>query len=171
MLSHVITQIVDAITRAYLDKSTNVNIDEDPQGDYTIRMHKFYNILGWSCAVIAVVPLVAMIFDMPDLLTLLVLVPFYLLMFGFFAALGILTYRNHQVVFNHTYIVVTTPLGKVKTATWKSIVEVRFNSTTGFAKLTDQNGQKLRVNQHLVGRNDLIRMLHRQTGIYFNFPD
>lgn len=171
MLSHIITPIVEAITREYLRKKTDIHTEKDWQGDFTLRVHKFYNILGWGCATIACVPIIGFLFDPPDLLTLLIVVPSFILMFGFFAALGIMSYRNHKVVFNKTYLMVTTPLGKVKTTTWKKIVGIKFNATTGFLKLTDEDGQKLRVNQHLVGRSDFLHMLQMQTGAIVNFPD
>lgn len=169
MLSHVITQVVEIITREYLRKSTDIKTDKDWQGDFTLRMHILYSILGWCCAALGCVGVAGLISDEWNKANLVIYTIGFLLC-GFFAALGILSYRNHKVVFNKTWLIVTTPLGKVKTTTWKKIVSTTFNPTTGFLKLTDEDGQQLRVNQHLVGRRDLVHMLQMQTGLIANFP-
>lgn len=166
MISHVVTQLVEG----YLKKATKNNIAADLQQEFTLRMQKAYNIAGYVCLGIASLSLVPPIFEKPDALYYFIVVPFILLFFGFFGALFILCCRHHRVVFNDTYIVVWSPLGKEKTTTFKKIVKTKFNATTGFLTLIDEDGQKLRVNQHLTGLHKFITRLRVKTGLYAVLP-
>lgn len=166
MLSHVITLVVEAITRHHLNKATGANIDANWQNDFTLRMQKLYNVLGWICIGFAVFTILPLIIEHPNMIYLFVLLPFGLFFFGGAGILLILYYRNHQVIYDDTYIVVTGPLKKVITSRWDKIVDTQFNSTTGLLTLIDEDGQKLRMNQHLVGLQKFTTLLAKKTGLY-----
>lgn len=166
MFSHVIILIAEAISTHQLNKATGKNITANWQNDFTLRMQKAYNILGWICIGIAAFSIVPLITGHPNNIYLFILLPFGLLFFGGAGWLFILYYRNHQVVFDDTYIVVTGPFKKVTTSRWDKIVTTKFNNTTGLLTLTDEDGQKLRMNQHLIGLQKFTHLLTAKTGLY-----
>lgn len=168
-ISHLITAIVDAIAKHYMKKPTGKSIEADLVGNYTLRMQKTYNILGWFCTTLFVIATVGITFDNstdgPSNAFAYVIPAFGFLILGGGGVLCILYYRNHQVVFDATYIEVTNPLGKVKTSTWDKIIKTKFSHTTGLLTLTDSDGQKLRVNQHLIGLGTFVHLLESKTGL------
>ena len=159
-ISHAITTALEAL----INKATAKRIVADWEGKYTLRMQKAYNILGWICGVIACCPIVALFFEMPVNISEWVIFGFLFVSFGFAAALCILYYRNHRVVFDKTYIEVTSPLGKVTTSTWNKIVKTTYSYNAGVLTLIDSEGQKLKVNHHLIGLNTFLSLLGSKTG-------
>ena len=160
-ISHAITMALEAL----INKATGKHIAADLEGRYTLRMQKAYNILGWICVVIACSPVVALFFEMPTKIGAWIVLGLLFFSFGFAAALCILYYRNHQVAFDTTYIEVTSPLRKVTTSTWDKIVQTKYSYNAGLLTLIDSDGQKLKINHHLIGLSTFISLLESKTGL------
>jgi hypothetical protein len=161
-ISHAITMALEAL----INRATGKRIEADWEGRYTLRMQKAYNILGWICGVIACSPVVALFFEVPTNIGGWVAFGFLFFSFGFAAALCILYYRNHQVVFDKTYIEVTSPLRKVTTSTWDKVVKTKYSYNAGLLTLIDSDGQKLKINHHLIGLATFVSLLESKTGFW-----
>jgi hypothetical protein len=70
------------------------------------------------------------------------------------------------VVFDKTYIEVTSPLRKVTTSTWDKVVKTKYSHNAGLLTLIDSNGQKLKINHHLIGLATFVNLLESKTGLW-----
>lgn len=160
-----IEEVITIALEALVNKATGRRIAADFEGRYILRMQNAYNILGWVCGVIAGSPVVALFFEVPTDISGWIAFGFLFFSFGFAAALCILYYRNHQVVFDKTYIEVTGPLRKVKTSSWAKVVKTKYSYNAGLLTLIDSDGQKLRINHHLIGLATFVSLLETKTGL------
>jgi hypothetical protein len=153
-----------ALTLRYLHKSTSKSISTDDKGQFSIRMHKLYNIVGIISIVLCLVITIGPILAGESDIGIYIMTFFMFLLFGGLGLLCILYYRNHNVLFDTTSITVQSPFGKLKSTSWQKLAKASFNPTSGMLILTDSDGQKLKIHQHLVGLNKFIRMLEIKTG-------
>jgi hypothetical protein len=89
------------------------------------------------------------------------------LMFLIFIGLGLLCvlfYRNHYLRFDNSTIEVRSAFAKTKIINWEEIKSVSFNPSSGLITLKNQNGQKIKVHQHLIGLGRFISYLETKTG-------
>jgi hypothetical protein len=166
IFAQAISLLLEAFTKHQIEKATSANIEADIQKDFTLRMQKAYHIVGWICIGIAAASLLPIILGEPITIFFMIGLPFFILFFGGAGVLFILYYRNHQVVFDDTYIIVTNPLKKVTTSRWDKLVKTKFNITTGLVTLTDEDGQQLKLNQHLIGLKTFAARLAAKTGLH-----
>ncbi|QHS59230.1 hypothetical protein [Chitinophaga agri] len=160
-IEHAITVVAEAM----INKGTGRRPEVDFGGIYTLRMQTAYNILGWICACIAFIPVVVLFFEMPANTGEWLAFGFLFFSFGFMAARCILYYRNHKVIFDKTYIEVTSPLRNVTTSTWDKIVRAKYSYNAGLLTLTDMHGQQLKINHHLIGLAAFVNLLESKTGL------
>lgn len=152
------------LTLRYLNKSAGKSISSDENGQFTIRMHKLYNIAGIISLILCLVVTIGPMLTEEADLALYVMTFFMFLLFGGLGLLCVLYYRNHYVLFDTTKIEVQSPFGKCKTTYWNRLVKATFNPASGLLTLIDSDGQKLKVHQHLVGLGKLVGMLESKTG-------
>ncbi|SDF55051.1 hypothetical protein [Chitinophaga filiformis] len=159
-ISHAITMALEAV----INRATKKRVEANWEGRYILRMQKAYSILGWVCGMIACTPIVVLFFEVPSDISGWIALGFLFFSMGFAAALCILYYRNHQVAFDKTYIEVTSPLRKVTTSTWDKVVRTKYSYNAGLLTLIDSDGQKLKINHHLIGLSTFVSMLESKTG-------
>lgn len=156
--------LVTALIHYFLEKKTRIKPELDERGLYTLYMPRFYNIMGYSCLAIgAVFPIAAITVDKSGpAISLLFLICF--LMFFAFGVLSILFYRNHRVYFDNTYIEVSNCMGKTKATRWIDLASAKFDINSSMIILKDHNGEKLGVQQHLVGLAYFLQLLEAKKG-------
>ncbi|MBW8684743.1 hypothetical protein [Chitinophaga rhizophila] len=159
-IAHVITAALEIL----INKATVKHIENDWEGRYTLRMQKAYYILGWICGLIAITPVLVLTFEVPTDIAGWIAFGGIFLGAGFFAVLSILYYRNHQVIFDKKYIEVTSPIRNVTTTTWDKVVKVKYSYNAGLITLIDRDGQKLKINHHLIGLHTFLSVLENKTG-------
>jgi len=152
------------LSLAYLNKATAKPPIANGQGQYLLRMHKLYNYVGilavlLACVFVIVPPLV----ETMDIAMAIMAIAM-LLIFGGLGTLCLIYYRNHYLLFDENIIEVRNPKGQIRTISWHDIERASFNSFTGFLILTDRNGGKLKIHQHLVSLGKFVALLEDKTG-------
>lgn len=151
------------LTLSYLSKATSRDIVSNEQGQYLIRMHKLYYIVGIIALVFSVVFIVSpLIVDDPDL-SLYIIIFCMLLLFGGLGILSVLYFRRHYVLFDSTKVEVSSPFGGTKNLFWSEITKAKFNPSSGLLTLTNKNGDKAKVHYHLVGFPRFVEQLEKKT--------
>ncbi|RXK86077.1 hypothetical protein [Filimonas effusa] len=147
----------------YLKGATAKKINANEQGQFMLRMHVLYNIVGWVSLVISLIVVAGVFFlEAPDML----MYGLMLFMFLFFGGLGLLSvlyYRNLYVLFDDSRIEVRDIRGKVKVTTWQQIVSARYSVNSGLLLLTDDEGQKLKIHCQSVGMGKFVAFLEDKT--------
>jgi hypothetical protein len=153
------------LTLNYLSKATNKTVARTEHGQYLLRMHKLYNIVGIISLVIAAVFLIAPVIS-DDLKPMFYVIVFLmLLLFGGLGLISILYFRKHWVLFDETKLDICGPFGKQKSICWNDIAKAGFNPTTGLVTLRTKSGEKVRVHYHLVGFSTFVRYLETKTAL------
>ena len=151
------------LTLIYLSKATSKEIVSNEQGQYLLRMHKFYYIVGAIGLVFGAIFIVSpLIVDDPDL-TFYIIVFLMLLLFGGLGLLSVLYFRRHYVLFDETKVEVRSPFGGTKNLLWNEIAKAKFNPSSGLLTLTSKTGDRVMVHYHLVGFPRFVEQLENKT--------
>lgn len=151
------------LTLSYLSKATSKDVVSNEQGQYTLRMHKLYYIVGIIALVFAAAFIISpLIVDDPDLV-LYITIFCMLLLFGGLGLLSVLYFRRHYVLFGDTNVEVGSPFGKRKSLFWNEITKAKFNPSSGLLTLTSNTGDKVRVHYHLIGFPKFVEQLENKT--------
>ena len=151
------------LTLRYLSKATSKEVVNNEQGQYFLRMHKLYYIVGVIALVLgAVFILSPIIIDDPDL-TLYIIVFLLLLLFGGLGLISVQYFRRHYVLFDDTKLEVSSPFGDIKSLLWNEIADAKFNASSGLLTLISKTGKKVKVHYHLVGFPKLVEQLENKT--------
>jgi len=151
------------LTLSYLAKATSKEVVSNEQGQYLLRMHKLYYIVGIIALAFAAVFIISpLIVDDPDL-GLYITIFCMLLLFGGLGLLCVLYFRRHFVLFDDTNVEVSSPFGKKKNLLWNEISRAKFNPSTGLLTLTSNTGDKVKVHYHLVGFPKFVEQFESKT--------
>ena len=158
-----IVSLAVATTLTYLNKATKKNVTANESGEFILRMHKLYKITGYIAIVIGLIVTIGPIFsDKPGKEIYLLMFLMFLIFIGL-GTLSVLYYENHYLLFDNSKIEVRNALGKTKTINWNDVQKAKFNPTSGLLTLSDSNGIKVRIHQHLVGLGKFITCLESRT--------
>jgi hypothetical protein len=158
------------LTLSYLSKATNKTVARTEHGQYLLRMHKLYNVVGIISLVIAAVFLIAPVIS-GDVKPMFYVIGFVmLLLFGGLGLLSVLYFKKHWVLFDETKLDVCGPFNKQKSIYWNDIVKTGFNPSTGLVTLRTKSGEKVRVHYHLVGFSTFVRYLESKTRLTVRIP-
>jgi hypothetical protein len=151
------------LTLSYLSKATSKEVISNERGQYLLRMHKLYYIVGIIALVFgAVFTISPIIVDDPDL-ALYIIVFLMLLLFEGLGLLSVLYFRRHYVLFDDTKVEVRSPFGGTKSLLWNEIAKAKFNLSSGLLTLTNKTGEKVKVHYHLVGFPRFVEQLENKT--------
>lgn len=151
------------LTLSYLSKATSKEVVSNEEGQYLLRMHKLYYIVGIIALVFGAIFVVSpLIVDHPDL-TLYIIIFLMLLLFGGLGLLSVLYFRRHYVLFDDTKVEVSSPFGGTKSLLWNEIAKANFNPSSGLLTLTSKTGDKAKVHYHLVGFPRFVEQLENKT--------
>lgn len=161
---YVLTGLCISLALSYLNKATGKKVTANQQGEYLLRMHKFYYVLGVISVIIGTVFLVVPpLVDDVDIVMLIVIF-FMLLIFGGLGLLCLLYYKNHYLLFDSNRIEVRSHIGKTSSIHWDDIKRAQFNAFSGLLILTTYSGGKLKIHQHLVGLVQFVNQLEERKG-------
>ncbi|HEU4470180.1 MAG TPA: hypothetical protein VFR58_03780 [Flavisolibacter sp.] len=153
-----------ALTLSYLSKATNKDVKENEQGQYLLRMHKLYFIVGIIALVFAGVFIASPLFvDNPDI-GLYITIFCMLLLFGGLGILSVLYFKKHYVLFDETTLKVGSPFGGVKSINWNEITKAKFSPVSGLLTLTGKAGERVKIHYHLIGFTNFVGQLEKKTG-------
>ena len=161
-LMPAITGILTALIIGYLNKSARKKVRPTLSNHYVLRLHKFYWYFGIGSILLGLVGFIAaglLVLDANGW----VIGLFFLLLFGGLGFLCAIWYINHSIHFNNKMIQTTSVFKKKTVVTWDAISSVEFKATSGLLVFTDIKGQKAKAHQHLVGFNELLRMMEAKT--------
>jgi hypothetical protein len=151
------------LTLSYLSKATSKDVVGNEQGQYILRMHKLYYIVGVIALVFAAVFIISpLIVDDPDF-GLYITIFCMLLLFGGLGLLSVLYFRRHYVLFDDTNVEVSSPFGKRKCLLWNEVTKAKFNPSSGLLTLTSKTGDKVSVHYHLIGFPKFVEQLENKT--------
>ena len=162
IISYACVALLTGIFLKYLNRATGKIVKPNGIDQYFLRMNKFYNIAGYIAMCICLVFIIGSIITLEFELAVFVMVFFIVIIFGGLGLLGVLLYRNHYLLFSSTKIEVRSVFGKTKITTWNKIQNVSFSQNSGLITITD-DGQKLKVHQHLVGLSKFVAYLEDKT--------
>ncbi len=162
IISYACVALLTGIFLKYLNRATGKIVKPNGIDQYFLRMNKFYNIAGYIAMCICLVFIIGSIITLEFELAVFVMVFFIVIIFGGLGLLGILLYRNHYLLFSSTKIEVRSVFGKTKITTWNKIQNVSFSQNSGLITITD-DGQKLKVHQHLVGLSKFVAYMEDKT--------
>ena len=162
IISYACVALLTGIFLKYLNRATGKIVKPNGINQYFLRMNKFYNIAGYIAMCICLVFIIGSIITLEFELAVFVMVFFIVIIFGGLGLLGILLYRNHYLLFSSTKIEVRSVFGKTKITTWNKIQNVSFSQNSGLITITD-DGQKLKVHQHLVGLSKFVAYMEDKT--------
>lgn len=145
-----------------MNRATGKIVKPNGIDQYFLRMNKFYIIAGYIAMCICLVFIIGFIIALEFELAVFVMVFFIVLILGGLGLLGVLLYRNHYLLFSSTKIEVRSVFGKTKITTWNKIKNVSFSQNSGLITITD-DGQKLKVHQHLVGLSKFVAYMEDKT--------
>lgn len=147
----------------YLAKATSKDIVSNEEGQFLLRMHKLYYIIGIIALVFAVVFIVSpLIVDHPDL-ELYIIIFFMLLLFGGLGLLSVLYFKRHYVLYDDAKLQVCSPFGSTKSLFWNEIAKAKFNPSSGLLTLTSKTGDKVKVHYHLIGFPKFVEQFENKT--------
>jgi len=154
---------VTSVAYYFLNKAASRPVSSTPHGVYTIRMAKFYGIIGYICIALAIIPLIIAPFttdnDIGTYISMLVI----FILFGFLGVLSVFYYRNHRVTFNHQYVLIRDVFNREKRAEWSEFEKAKFNPSSGSITFKAKDGRKCRIHQHLIGFSTFVRVMEAQT--------
>ncbi len=162
IISYACVALLTGIFLKYLNRATGKIVKPNGIDQYFLRMNKFYNIAGYIAMCICLVFIIGSIITLEFELAVFVMVFFIVIIFGGLGLLGVLLYRNHYLLFSSTKIEVRSVFGKTKITTWNKIQNVSFSQNSGLITITD-DGQKLKVHQHLVGLSKFVAYMEDKT--------
>jgi hypothetical protein len=151
------------LTLTYLRKATSKNVVGNEQGQYLLRMHKLYYIVGIIALIFGAVFTVSALI-LADLdLALYIIIFSMLLLFGGLGLLCVLYFRRHYVLFDGMKVEVGSPFGQTKSLFWSEIAKAKFNPFSGLLILTSNREEKVKVHYHLVGFSKLVEQVENKT--------
>ena len=160
---YAIVGMTVAATLSYLNKATGKHVDSNEKGEFLLKMHKLYKIVGYVSLVIGLIVTIGPILtDKPDAAIFIMMFLMFLIFIGL-GLLCVLFYRNHYLRFDNSTIEVRSAFAKTKIINWEEIKSVSFNPSSGLITLKNQHGQKIKVHQHLIGLGRFISYLETKT--------
>ena len=145
----------------YLNKSSIKEVEPSEDGITVLRMNKFYQYIGWGAVCIGVLSCVIPLFY-PEEEDIYLFGIFALSLFGGLGAAFVLYGRNHWLEFNDESITVQNWKGKAETVAWNDIKDVRFNTISGYVKISGPK-KTLNIHMHLVGLRTFLNKMEEKT--------
>ena len=135
---------------------------ENNLGDSVYSLPKLYGIIGIISVSISFIVIIASLieFTLENLTTKL----FLILLFGGLGLPLILMTWVNKVIIDPTEIIQRNMWGKIKTIKLKEIQKIKFNNILSELVINDENN-KIRCHENLIGFNDLVSRLSRSTNI------
>lgn len=131
-----------------------------------LRLPRFFGVMGWISAVIAVVmaagAISLMISDQPGGGSFILAVCG---MFGWMAFMLLRDARNHRLAYNDASFRVTDGAGITRTCSWADVVSGRVHPISKMIHLSTRSGHVLKVNAYLIGSDAFFAELARHTGL------
>ncbi len=151
------------LTSRYLSKATNKEVVRNELGQYLLRMHKLYYIVGIIAfvfgAIFSITPIITKDADIVSYIIMFLV----LFLFGGLGLLAVLYFKRHYVLFDDTKIEVGSPFGNIKCILWTEITKAKFYPSSGLLTLTNKTGEKMKLHSHLVGFPRFIEQLESKT--------
>jgi hypothetical protein len=160
---YLIISILILIFLFLINKSSNKEIEFNKNETVTFRMNKFYLYFGIIGLFIGLISSISIFLNERDFL----LAITFFTMFSSSGLFLVLMYKNHQITTLENKIEIFNTIGKKKTIHWEEIKDVKFDFFKGNLTLKDGNGEKLKINQHIVGFKSIIQILKDKTKINF----
>ena len=163
ILTCIAISLTTGIVFRYLKKSTQKSQLPLENGQYRLRIHKFYLILGLISFVVGLAMVIGSILTISPDITMYIMIFIMFLVFVGLGTLSILYYRNYYVQFDNSYVEVMNAFGKLSSMRWDEIKTAKFNFNSGLLTLAG-NGKRIKIHQHLVGINRFMNYLEKKTG-------
>lgn len=151
----------------FLNKGAKDKVDQNENGEFKLKMHKLYLIVGYVCCALGLVML-AMVFN--DIFIRKVieagqLIPiiFMFVMFGGLGFACVLWGRNHYIIFDENQIIVSSVYGKINKILWAEIVSIEFSNISGLITIKNAEGIKIKIQMHLLGLIEFLNTMERKT--------
>ncbi len=142
----------------YLNRGTKSQVVSD-NGQYFLRMNKFYGAISiLSIFLGLLIAIMIIVTDEPLIVAIITLF--------IFLGLGIplfLLYKNHYLKFNNELIEVKNYLGSLKSIQWIDVQDVSFNHFSSLLTISDKQGNKIKIHQHIVGFATFIKTMEDKT--------
>lgn len=164
-LFYALIGVIVAATLGYLNKKASTHTQPKQDGWYLLRMHRLYNFMGYLGILLGIVVGIGPVLtDEADLAMYITIFLAFLIFMGL-GILSVLFYRNHYLRFNDTDIEVSNAYGKITRTSWDNLIDGRFNISSGLITLTDSDGTKLKIHQHLIGLGGFVGLMEQKTKI------
>ncbi len=161
MLTNALPIIVVSIVMALLFKASKKNPKVDNEGNYILKLPKFYTIIGLFTIVIATALFIYDIFfangeDKMIVFTIgLVLILIGLLLFS--------TGSISNIKLTNFAIIETNMFGKTKEIKWEDIKDVSFGKVSLELKIKSSD-KSIKAHMHLIGFENLVILLEDKVG-------
>jgi hypothetical protein len=136
-----------------------------PEGDGSIllRMHWLYAAIGGLGAALGLIFLVVMFFTSSQekhshSILMIMTIFFWLLSFP-----PLMLFKNHRLRFDMDKIESWNFWGNKSMVRWSEIEQVTFNHFSGYLKIRDKNGIRIKASHHLAGFKNLVAQMEMST--------
>ena len=160
-LTPAITTVAVYASMQLLQRGTATPITPAVNGNTTLRLPKFYAILGYVCLGMVVLAIGGALYEGDPSIWWAVL--FIFLLFGGLGGACVLWHWNHHVSFTRNQFTVTDYLGNPETLRWETLTDVTYKPGSGYVYLHRAERKPVKLSHHLVGLQSFLTMLEEQT--------
>lgn len=144
---------------SYLKSATAPQVSSADSGQLFLRMNKFYGIISIIGIFLGIlISTMIVITDEPFIIAAITLL--------IFLGSGIplfLLYKNHYLKFANRIIEVKNYLGRQQSILWIDIQNISFNHFSGLLTISDKQGSKIKIHQHVVGLSTFVKTMEEKT--------
>ena len=156
----ITTSILTALIAFYLKQGNKKEISKNLNGEYVLRLPKFYYYIGLASITIVVLFIIGSIYIRTNLMYAMTII--MTLLFGGLGIPCFLSFQNHTLSFDKKKIIVTNWKGKSTELKWNEIHYIKFNPLSGYIVIQSKR-QKAKINHHLNGLNQFLNFLNKNT--------
>lgn len=162
IITYGLVGFVVTLVMTFLNKAAGKQLMKSESGEYELRIHNLYNMIGLSAVGIGLIGIVAfLVYQEPDMIYMAIVLN---IIFTPLGIVCILWYKNHKLIFNEKEVTTVNWLGKATTIQWTAINSINFNPFSGQVILK-ANKTTLKAHQHLMGLSDFFTTLTLKTNL------
>ncbi len=151
-----------AIFMSLMARSANKRVIADPDGSFTLKMHKFYGIIG-ILVIASLVVFIGMALLEGDKEMLSIGGGFLGICMGLPGIIVLLYYKNHKLIFDDQSMTAYSWSGGKTKINWDQVQKISFKGFSGLIKIQGEENQLIKAHMHLVGLKTFVEKVEEKT--------
>lgn len=149
-----------AINILLLRKNRKI-VKPDNQGNYQMRLNRYYFVVGILFNVAGLAMIWGFIFSEKEDAPIFGII--LGLLMSIFGIISLIWYARHKVVFNSEEVIINNFWGERKAMKWSEIHSIEFNGQTMYIELMTKSIVKAKFHLHLKGLVSFVDMMEKNT--------